>query len=74
MSKRDGKMYLAARLVQESESSMGLPVRIADDKVAGAMFVFWTKTAARETYGRNVKLIELALDQQEDENSHGNNI
>ena len=59
MSKRDGRMYLAARLVAESETSMGLPIRVADDTCAGCMFVFWTKTAAREVYGRGVELIEL---------------
>lgn len=61
MSKRDGKAYLAARLIQRSESSMGLPIQIADDTCAGAMFVFWTKTAARELYGRNVDLVEINI-------------
>jgi len=61
MSKRNGKMYVALRLVQESETSMGLPVRVADDICAGCLFVFWTKTAARELYGRKVELAEIQL-------------
>lgn len=55
------KAYLAARLVQRGESNTGLPVQIADKKCAGCMFVFWTKTAARETYGRGVELIEISV-------------
>ncbi len=61
MSQRDGKMYLAMRLVQESQSNMGLPIRIADDECAGCLFAFWTKTAARKLYGRNVELIEFRV-------------
>lgn len=61
VSKRDGKIYVAAMLVREGESSMGLPIRIADDTCAGCLFAFWTKTAARETYGRDVELIEIKV-------------
>lgn len=61
MSKRDGKMYIAARLVRETESNHGLPIRIADDECAGCVFVFWTKTAARKVYGRDVGLIEIVV-------------
>lgn len=62
MSKRDGKMYLALRLVKESETSMGIPIRVEDDECAGCMFAFWTKTAARKVYGRNVALREISVE------------
>ena len=59
MSRRDGKMYVAARLVQEASTNHDVPIRVADEDCAGCLFVFWTKTAARKTYGRNVELIEI---------------
>ena len=66
MSERDGKMYIAKRLFAEAETNMGLPIRIADDQIAGCMWVFWTKTAARKTYGRNVELMEIRLAKEND--------
>ena len=61
MSKHDGRMYVALRLVKESESNIGLPIRVEDDECAGCLFAFWTKTAARKTYGRDVALAEIQL-------------
>lgn len=64
MSKEDGRMYLACRLVRESESSLGLPIRIADDQCAGAMFVFWSREAAQEVYGDDVTLLVIEADNE----------
>jgi len=69
MSKRDGKMYLVPYLVRESESTIGLPIKIADDECAGCMFAFWTKTAARKLYGRNVHLITFTVPDRHDTDS-----
>jgi hypothetical protein len=63
MSKRDGKMYVVRRLFREAETTLGLTVRMEDDETAGCMWVFWTKAAARKTYGRNVKLMEIRLEE-----------
>lgn len=59
MSQRDGKMYLALRLVSESRTTLGERIILKDAECAGCMFVFWTKTAARKIYGRNVELREI---------------
>lgn len=61
MSRRDGRIYVALRLVKESETSLGLPIRVEDDECAGCLFAFWTKTAARKVYGRNVELAEIRV-------------
>ncbi len=65
MSKRDGKMYIAWRLVGKGTTNLGLPIRVENDKCAGCLFVFWTKTAAREVYGRNVELSEIRVSTDE---------
>jgi hypothetical protein len=67
MSERDGRMYVATRLVKESESNLGLPIRVADDDCAGCLFVFWTKKAARECYGNDVGLVEIRAQEPDDE-------
>ena len=67
MSRRDGKMYVAKRIFFDAELTNGLTVQVADETTAGCMWVFWTKTAARKLYGRNVELAEIRLDQQDDE-------
>jgi hypothetical protein len=59
MSRRDGKMWLALRLVTRMDTNIGIPVQADDDGRAGMMPVFWTKAAAREAYGRDVLLIEV---------------
>ena len=59
MSKRDGRIYVAARLVRELETNTGLPILIANNNRAGCLFAYWTKTAARKVHGRNVELIEI---------------
>lgn len=61
MSKRDGKMYIAKQLAREIRTSSGVDINIEDDVCAGCVFVFWTKKAAREVYGRNVGLIEIEI-------------
>jgi len=66
MSKYDGKMYIASRLVKSAETNVG-PVQIAEGQCAGVLFVFWTKTAAREVYGRNVVLVEIKAEDQDNE-------
>ena len=66
MSERDRKAYLANRVFQEGETSLGLPIRVADRTLVGCMWVFWTKKAAREMYGRNVELTELFIPKDSD--------
>ena len=66
MSERDRKAYIAARIFMNGETNTGLPIRIADDEIAGCMWVFWTKKAARKTYGRNIELIEISVPDKQD--------
>lgn len=59
MSERDGKMYVAERIATMIEVSGGFAVDCKTDEIAGVMLVFWTKKAAREHYGRDVRLREI---------------
>ena len=61
MSKRDGKMYLVKMLARTLDTSGGIKVRLDAGELAGACLVFWTKTAARAYYGRNVDLQTLEV-------------
>ena len=63
MSKRDGKMYLCLMLQKRGETSIGIDIDMTNDDVAGYAPVYWTKTAARRDYGKNVKLVEIATDE-----------
>lgn len=61
MSKRHGKMYMALRLVKEAAMNIGLNVRMDHDQIAGYAPIYWTKTAARERFGRKVELMEISI-------------
>lgn len=56
-------MYLALRLMRESDSNIGVPVKIASPElgIAGALFVFETREQAEEWWpGVEVLEVEFA--------------
>ena len=61
MSKRDGKMYIPMMLTREIDNTLEIPIKMETKEIAGCVLVFWTKTAARKYYGRNVQLIQIGL-------------
>lgn len=61
MSKRDGKMYMAMSLNESAETSLGASVSISNDTVAGIIWVYWTKTAARKVHGRKIELRQISV-------------
>lgn len=59
MSRKDGKMYAAERLSKTIDFEGGGKVNLDHQGVAGCLLVFWTKTAARKVYGKDVALREI---------------
>lgn len=59
MSKRDGKMYMVGALHKSVRDSTGQDINCETDGLAGVLFVYWTKTAARKIWGRNVTLTQM---------------
>lgn len=67
MSRRDGKMYCADFVFRTAEAENGVSINFDHDGTAGYILVFWTKTAAREVYGRNVRLRTIVLSERDHE-------
>lgn len=54
-------MYMALRLVKEAKTNIGVDIRMDHGQIAGYIPVYWTKTAAKQDYGRNVDLKEISI-------------
>lgn len=52
-------MYAAERLSKTIDFEGGGKVNLDHQGVAGCLLVFWTKTAARKVYGKDVALREI---------------
>ncbi len=61
MSKRDGTMYMAMSLNTNAETSLGQDLNVSNDTVAGIIWVYWTKTAARKVHGRKIELRAISM-------------
>ena len=68
MRKRDGKMYIAMYLSKQVELKSGEVTKMVSDEfgTSGFAWVFWTKTAARKIFGRNVELQTISISDQKE--------